>query len=183
MHAPTRNEGGHMVNRTTRGFFSTETGRLAEITEPQKYVNSDAVRQWLVLMALSGKNNSPMTEDLSMGEALAFNNVCAGVQSGQIELDYAPANGQTLDIPRMDHPLYMQALLYWSTQLRCTVQVLAETHATLGSLPSLEQACTAVRQIEREAVITRSWRNSSKRRRSGGETIPMFQKTENQAKH
>lgn len=169
--------------------FDSETSFLTTIafnsepeSESRKYANSDLVRDWLVMSALAG-SGVPMNTDLDNAFGLAFNRLVEGLQTGLVQLDYAPIDRETLDIPPADHPHYMQALLYWSSRLECTTSVLVEAHARLGRSPTAENAGIATRRIEKEERLLGTWQGNAHGPHGTAETMPMFQTTEAFSKH
>lgn len=84
------------------------------------YSKSELVREFLVLHAFSGSRLSQV-DRLEHAVAIAFDKVCRGIKQGLIELDYVPCESDRMNIPAIEHPHHMQALLYWCAQLdaRC----------------------------------------------------------------
>ncbi|MES2412875.1 MAG: hypothetical protein V4614_03685 [Pseudomonadota bacterium] len=160
-----------MLYLNSFSFFFRKQQRCPD-AQIQRYANSELVRQWLVLLALSsGKLN--VDDEFKQRLAQAFSRVREGVRSGQVALDYRPADNQTLDMPKVSHPYYMQAVLYWSTRLDCNPAVFAEMHSLLGTSPSFEDATSTARQIQRGDRIPQS----SSTRRSGRDTAQAFMAT------
>jgi hypothetical protein len=130
--------------------------------EAQAYGASEAVRELLVLLALSNSQLEKPAE-LEQATAMAFGNVCHDMKHGLVLLDYQPLDPQTLDIPPTDHPQHMQALLYWSCQLDCTLSGLAEAHAQLGSHPRVSAVRAVMQRMVSEASKVRMQAASTQR--------------------
>lgn len=144
--------------------------------ESQAYGASESVRELLVLLALSG---SPLEKpaELERATAMAFANVCHDLWHGLILMDYQPFDPQTLDIPPIDHPHHMQALLYWSCELGCTLSGLAEAHAQLGSHPRVDAVRAAIKRMGTEASQGRTQAASTQRPAGVEPTRAMFADT------
>lgn len=144
-----------------RAFCREQNAALAG-GEPQAYGASEAVREWLVLLALSGSALERPAE-LERATAVALGNVCDDISHDLLLMDYQPFDPQTLDIPPIDHPQYMQALLYWRCELGWTLPRLAEAHAQLGSHPRVWAVRAAMRRMGREDAQDRTQAASTQR--------------------
>ncbi|MES2279771.1 MAG: hypothetical protein V4573_04090 [Pseudomonadota bacterium] len=156
--------------------FSWDQCRAAADGPALAYGASEAVREWLVLLALSG---SPLEKpaELERATAMAFANVCHDVRQGLVLMDYQPFDPKTLDIPPIDHPEHMQALLYWSCTLGCTLSGLAEAHAQLGSHPRLDDVRAAMLRMSHEDAQGRTQAASTQRPADVATTMAMFADT------
>ena len=161
--------------------FSSDTSFLTTVAidtfaddKSCRYANSELVRDWLVMAALAS-SGVPMSAGLHNDFALAFNRLVCGLQQGLVQLDYAPIDRTTLDIPPADHPHYMQALLYWSSRLECTPSVLVEAHARLGKSPTARNARLATRRIEKEDRLVGTWLGDAQNPHGTAHTMPMLQ--------
>ncbi|MFC6282950.1 MULTISPECIES: hypothetical protein [Polaromonas] len=141
------------------------------------YSKSELVREFLVLHAFSGSRLSQV-DRLEHAVAIAFDKVCRGIKQGLIELDYVPCESDRMNIPAIEHPHHMQALLYWCAQLGCTLHVLVDAYSTLGSTPSVESIRAKVWQLWREgASCTRPPRNFGLQQRDAARTRYEFADT------
>ncbi|RYX91124.1 MAG: hypothetical protein EOO28_27040 [Comamonadaceae bacterium] len=147
---------------------------------PEHYSRSQYVRDWLVYTALAG-NNMPLTAHLRASQSGAFERVCNGVRRGTITLDYAPANDAIVEMPPINHPHHMQAMLYWCVRIDCSMSVLSEAYAQLGrsaSLDQIRQVSKRVRQEEeRERARKQSdkgWMRTQGHSNGAAATMPMF---------
>ncbi len=140
------------------------------------YGASEAVREWLVLLALSG---SPLDrpDELERATSIAFANVCHDLSCGLVVMDYRPFDLQILNIPPIDHVHHMQELLYWSCELGCTLSRLAEAHAQLGSHPRVSAVRAAIGRMGSEGAPGRSQAVSTQRREDVQPTRAMFADT------
>ncbi|MDO9402578.1 MAG: hypothetical protein Q7T87_00945 [Polaromonas sp.] len=140
----------------------------------EAYSKSQDVRDWLVHTALAG-NNIPLTPDLHASHAAAFRRAREGVRKGLIELDYAPADEQVVDVPPINHPHHMQAMLYWCVRLDCTLELMSEAYAQLGRGMAFDQVAVTVRRLEaEESKNQRGWLRTRGRTISPAATMPMF---------
>ncbi len=162
--------------RIPHTFSWDQSCAVAAGDEAQAYGASEAVRELLVLLALS---NSPLEKpaELEQATAMAFTNVCHDMKHGLVLLDYQPLDPQTLDIPPIAHPQHMQALLYWSCQLDCTLSGLAEAHAQLGSHPRVAAVRAAMQRMGSEALKGRMQAASTQRPADVAPTMAMFDDT------
>lgn len=119
------------------------------------YGASETVRELLVLLALSG---SPLDrpDELERATAIAFTNVCHDISSGLVTMDYRPFEPQTLDIPPLGHVHHMQALLYWSCAMGCSLTSLTEAYAQLGSYPRVGAVKATLHRIATEDAQRRT---------------------------
>ena len=140
------------------------------------YTNSDSVRQWLVLRALSGDAEGQKAASQQALD-MAFDRMAYGFKHELIELDYSPADGVTLDIPNIDDPTYLQAMVFWSVRMNCTLSTLSEAHALLGSHPSVKNTCRAVARLEHDAASDDRWAGTLQVGTDTPPTIAMFEST------
>ena len=162
--------------RIPHAFSWDQSCAVAAGDEVGAYAASETVRELLVLLALSG---SPLEKpaELERATAIAFGNVCHDIGHGLILMDYQPFDPQTLDIPPIDHPHHMQALLYWSCELGCTLSGLAEAHAQLGSHPRVAAVRAAMQRMDLEGSQGRTRTASTQRLADGMPTVAMFADT------
>lgn len=134
------------------------------------YGASETVRELLVLLALSG---SPLDrpDELERATAIAFANVCHDLSCGLVAMDYHPFDPQTLDIPPIDHAHHMQALLYWSCELGCSLTSLTEAYAQLGSYPRVEAVKAILQRIATEDAQRRTRPATTQRFEGPGEPL------------
>ncbi len=140
------------------------------------YGSSDDVRELLALLAVP-VNGMELADELQRARDAAFSNVIAKIGQGLIELDYQPFEKGTVDIPAIDHPHYMQALLYWSTLLHCTPAQLVDVYARLGSLASAESVFGLLRRIREEELVAGSTTEPTQRPQNLESTQPIFANT------
>ncbi|RZJ16280.1 MAG: hypothetical protein EOO54_17265 [Haliea sp.] len=149
-------------------------GRAPAFQNPRKFANNPLVRQWLVLRAIQSSGVQMYGRSLQKDLDFAFAEVAGAMGRGVIDMDYRPANPAAVDIPPFGHPHHIQAMLYWSTRLRCTLPVLTEAHERLGKCPSFESAGITVRRIEKEERLTATWANDVRRPHGMEPTMPML---------
>lgn len=154
-------------------FSWNQQAPAADGRETVPYARSEAVRELLVLLALSS-SKVDMPKELGQAVAIAFGNVCHDLRHGLLALDYHPLDMGVMDIPSIDHPHYMQALLYWSNRADCTLDTLVDAHARLGSAPGVDSLLAAVKRISREALQGDSRTASTQRPRDVARTMLMF---------
>ena len=142
----------------------------------EPYSRSGAVRDWLVYTALVG-NNMPLTANMRASQEDAFARVFEGVRRGAITLDYSPAEDAVVDIPPINHPHYMQAMLYWCVRLDCTISVLSEAYAQLGRAAPVQHLRMTTRRVRIEEEKTRKidngWQRTQGHSNGPAATLPM----------
>lgn len=144
---------------------------------PENYSKSQAVRAWLVYTALAS-NNLPMRPDLRASQKYAFRRVFEGLRRGLITLDFAPADEAVVEIPPINHPHYMQAMLYWCVRLDCNLSVLSEAYAQLGRAAPFEQMRVAAKRVQgeekRARKVNKGWLRTEGHSSGPAATMPMF---------
>lgn len=140
------------------------------------YKLSRDVHELLVLLTLSG-GSGDSTDEVQTAMDAALHNVIGQIASGLIELDYHPEDKQTVNIPAIDHPHYMQALLYWSTLLDCRPAQLADAYARLGRQASAESVAALVKVIATEETMAAATVNQTSRFAEAQSTLPTFANT------
>lgn len=146
------------------------------------FSNSDAVRQWLVLRALA-EDSEGRKAGTPAALCEAYDRMAYGFRHDLIAIDYTPADDITLDIPNIDDPTYLQALVYWSVRMNCTLATLSEAHALLGANPSVDNASKAVARLEHEASCLDNWLGTLQMADPSPATVPMFEATRPVSKH
>lgn len=147
---------------------------VARIAVP--YTQSRDVHELLVLLTLSG-GSGDSNDEVQTAMDTALRNVIGQIADGLIELDYQPEDKQTVNIPAIDHPHYMQALLYWSTLLDCRPAQLADAYARLGSQASTESVAALVKVIGAEEAMALATTEQSSRFAEAQSTLPTFANT------
>ncbi|MEO6017712.1 MAG: hypothetical protein ABIP46_10675 [Polaromonas sp.] len=153
---------------------ANDNGSRQHVAVP--YYSSEDIHQLLALLELPA-DGSPSGEELQQARDAAFSHVIALVRKGLIELDFQPFEHGTVDIPGIDHPHYMQALLYWSALLDCTPTQLVDAYARLGSMASAESVFGLLKSIRKEELLAATSVQPTQRPRSMQTTQPAFANT------
>ena len=140
--------------------------------QPDTYSSSQVVREFLVLKALSSSTGR-LPGDLQQAHDSAFANVCEGIRAGSIVLDYEPEESGCVDMPPVHHPLYMQSLMYWCVEMRCTLPRLVEAHARIGQFASRSMLQEALAAVEKEDRMPSTSFQSTNKWRDAPSTIPL----------
>ncbi|RYX92053.1 MAG: hypothetical protein EOO28_23580 [Comamonadaceae bacterium] len=145
----------------------------------EPFTTSEQVREYLVLKALDSASAIPA--DLSRAHDAAFAAVCDGIRAGKIIIDYQPEASGCVDMPAVDHPHYMQAVLYWCAELGCMPGKLVEAHARLGQFASRGLLVDMLGRIEVEEAQQSTNFNSTFSWRDAPRTIPLAAPAESDA--
>lgn len=140
-------------------------------TGAEPFTTSEQVREYLVLKALDSA--SAMPADLSRAHDAAFAAVCDAIRAGKILIDYQPEASGCVDMPAVDHPHYMQAVLYWCAEFGCMPGKLVEAHARLGQFASRGLLVDMLGRIDVEETQQSTNFNSTFSWRDAPRTIPM----------
>ncbi len=143
--------------------------------QPQTYSASEAVREFLVLKALSS-NSVALPQNLQDAHDAAFDKVCEGIRMGSIVLDYEPEASGCVDMPPVSDPAYMQALMYWCAQMRCPLARLVEAHARIGQFASRALLQETLDLIEKEDMVPSTGFRSTDKWHAAPSTIPLAHK-------
>lgn len=135
------------------------------------YRHSEDVRHFLVLLALR-TGTRDLSQELRAALPVALGRVIAGLQSGHILIDYSPQYADRVDIPTMNHAHYMQALLYWTARLDCSMERLAEAHARLGKAPKVAHVQHMIEQIENEENLADTHMGSTHQEDDAPDELP-----------
>lgn len=149
--------------------------------QPDTYSSSVAVREFLVLKALAS-SSGVLPENLQMAHDVAFAKVCEGIRKGSIVLDYEPQASGCVDMPPVSDPHYMQALMYWCSQMRCPMSNLVEAHARIGQFASRALLQEVLDAIEKEERLHTTGFESTDRWHAAPSTIPLVHPDESQGK-
>ncbi|MDO9405564.1 MAG: hypothetical protein Q7T87_16140 [Polaromonas sp.] len=143
-----------------------------DLLRKERFSSSQAVREWLVYQALAS-GNKPLPPSLRVMGPGAFERVCMLLRKGLLELDYKPDHLQIVHVPPINDPLYMQAMLYWSVRLKCTLPLLAEGYAQLGKYASFDQVQLKVRELQEEEKASKRWMRTDGHTHGAAATLPM----------
>ncbi|RYX95816.1 MAG: hypothetical protein EOO28_10430 [Comamonadaceae bacterium] len=146
-------------------------------TPVKRFSNSEPVREWLVLRALDSFAKGEYKSDEHQ-IAAAYARMVDELKRGVLVLDYMPTNIYMLDIPAIGHPLYLQAMVYWSVHMDCSLEELSEVHAELGPRPLLRDAYAAMSRLrQRGSRLTGRRPGSTMRQAKSAATVPVFART------
>ncbi|RYX95242.1 MAG: hypothetical protein EOO28_12595 [Comamonadaceae bacterium] len=154
---------------------STRTTHFAKANHKDHgttFKSSQNVRHWLVLRALDAHRAGEYVSDSKEMEH-AFGLVVDGVRSGKIKLAYKPPTLLTFALPGREDPMHLQAMVYWCTQMNCSLEILADAHCSLGSKAPLKDLFEIIARLKREHFANLRWKKTVLKETMTPATVPM----------